>query len=43
MIVDVVVVLAMLIPFAFHSTLAYFYWIALTAFYLGYKAWRWRV
>ncbi|WP_456328498.1 hypothetical protein [Archaeoglobus sp.] len=43
MMVDMAVIVAMLIPFAFHSIHAYFYWIILTGFYLIYKAWRWKV
>ncbi|ADB57158.1 hypothetical protein Arcpr_0082 [Archaeoglobus profundus DSM 5631] len=41
--VDIAVIICMLIPFAFHSIYAYFYWIALTGLYLAYKAWRWKV
>ncbi|WP_457549865.1 hypothetical protein [Archaeoglobus sp.] len=43
MMVDAAVIVAMLIPFAFHSVYAYIYWIVLTGLYLVYKAWRWRV
>ncbi len=35
-------VVAMLLPFAFKSIWAYYYWIAVVAVYLGYLAWRWK-
>ncbi len=43
MMIDVVVIVAMLIPFAFKSKLAYVYWIVLSSLYIAYKAWRWKV
>jgi hypothetical protein len=41
--IELVFILAMLLPFAFKSVLAYIYWIAIVTSYLLYLGWRWRV
>ncbi len=42
-VVDLLFIVAMLIPFAFQSITAYFYWIIVSTAYLAYKSWRWKI
>ncbi len=42
-VIDLLFIVIMLIPFAFQSITAYFYWIIITATYLAYTAWRWKI
>ncbi len=41
--VDLIFIVAMIVPFAFQTVYSYLYWIVIATVYLVYKAWRWKV